>query len=88
MEVKWQDVSLLKNCFRVHVTRGPVTNKRHRTREIPIDERQKIYLKKIAREPEAYLYTGREKQPKPSLESEFKRAMEALERMRTMTPGR
>lgn len=88
MEVQWKDVSLLKNCFRVHVTRGPITNKRHRTREIPIDERQKIYLKKIAREPEAYLYTGREKQPKPSLESEFKRAMEALERMRTMTPGR
>lgn len=65
MEVQWKHVSLLKNFFRVHVTRGPVTNKRHRTRQIPIDERQKIYLKKMARVPEAYLCTGREKQPKP-----------------------
>jgi integrase len=45
--IKWSDVSVKTNSFRVHVSRGPLTNRKNKTRRVPFTERQRIYLRKM-----------------------------------------
>ena len=60
--IKWSDVSVKTNSFRVHVSRGPLSNRKNRTRKIHFSERQRIYLRKMMSQNENYLCSGT---PKP-----------------------
>ena len=77
--IQWKDVSVVRNSIRVHVSRGPITGRKHRTRKVPIGERQRIYLRKMASQPENYLSSGT---PKPrqraALESRWRKIVKEL----------
>ena len=65
MELKWEDVSFAKSVIRVRTERGVVSKRKAKYRQAPIDERQKIYLRKMASLPTIYLWTGKPKQMCP-----------------------
>ena len=77
--IQWKDVSVVRNFIRVHVSRGPITGRKHRTRKVEIGERQRIYLRKMASQPENYLSSGT---PKPrqraALESRWRKIVDEL----------
>lgn len=79
VDLQWKDVSLQKNQIRVNLSRGPVTNRKKKTRVVPLTERQKIYLRKQASLPENYLCSGT---PTPcklsSLETRFRNVIRFL----------
>ena len=66
MDLKWEDVALAKSKIRVRTERGIVSKRKAKYRHVPIDERQKIYLRKMASLPSIYLWTGKPKQMAPS----------------------
>lgn len=77
--LQWKDVSVAGNSIRVHVSRGPVTGRKNRTRKVPIGERQRIYLRKMAAQPDDYLASGT---PKPrqrsALETRWRKVADEL----------
>ena len=66
MDLKWEDVALAKSKIRVRTERGIVSRRKAKYRQVPIDERQRIYLRKMATLPSIYLWTGKPKQMAPS----------------------
>lgn len=66
MDLKWEDVALAKSKIRVRTERGIVSKRKAKYRQVPIDERQRIYLRKMATLPSIYLWTGKPKQMAPS----------------------
>lgn len=62
MELKWEDVQFLSDKIRVRTERGMVSRRQARYRFVPIGERQKIYLRKMAALPSYYLWTGKARQ--------------------------
>ena len=85
--IQWKDVSVARNFIRVHVSRGPITGRKHRTRKVTIGERQRIYLRKMASQPDNYLSSST---PKPrqraALESRWRKVVDErlLERISLM----
>lgn len=70
LDLQWKDVSFKKGGISVRTTRG---SGKRRVRTIPIDERQRLFLQKMAGAPEAYLSTGTEKKLSPAkLESRWR----------------
>ena len=53
--IKWEDVSIKNNYIRVYVSRGQATERKNKTRKVPIGERQRIYLRKLMGAPESYI---------------------------------
>ena len=66
MDLKWEDVALAKSRIRVRTERGMVSKRNAKYRQVPLDERQKIYLRKMTSLPTVYLWTGKSKQMAPS----------------------
>jgi len=61
--LKWEDVSLKTGRIRVKTGRGMISKRPAEYREIPIGERQKIYLRKMETpEASAYVWTGKSRQ--------------------------
>lgn len=58
LNLKWKDVSLKQNVIRVVTEKGPVLDKRRKKRNISFGEREKIYLRKQASQPEFYITSG------------------------------
>ena len=61
-ELKWEDVQLHAGQIRVRTQRGTVSTRKASYRQVPIGERQKIYLRKMESLPTVYLWTGKPKQ--------------------------
>lgn len=78
--LQWKDVSLRNNYVRVHISRGPLKNRKNRTRKVAIGERQRIYLRKMmVSDPEAYLSSGTQKpRQRPALEMQFRKIVDEL----------
>lgn len=73
LELQWKDVSIPKNELSVRTQRGPVTGRKQTIRTLPLGERQKIYLKKLAGLPETYIATGTSKKMgRENLENRFR----------------
>jgi hypothetical protein len=66
MDLKWEDVQLGAGRIRVRTERGAVSKRKAAYRYVPVDERQKIYLRKLASLPALYLWTGKSKQMAPT----------------------
>lgn len=66
MDLKWEDVALAKSRIRVRTERGMVSKRNAKYRQVPLDERQKIYLRKMASLPTVYLWTGKPRPMAPS----------------------
>ena len=58
MGLQWKDVSIKSNTLRVHISRGPLTARKHRTRMIRFSEKERIYLRKLMSSPQNYLSSG------------------------------
>jgi len=75
LNLKWKDVSLKQNVIRVVTEKGPVLGKRRKKRDIAFGEREKIYLRKQASEPEFYVTSGsRRKNNEQILRARLKKA--------------
>ena len=73
LELQWKDVSIPKSELCVRTQRGPVTGRKQTIRTLPLGERQKIYLKKLAGLPETYIATGTSrKMGRENLENRFR----------------
>lgn len=73
LELQWKDVSIPKSELCVRTRRGPVTGRKQTIRTLPLGERQKIYLKKLAGQPETYIATGTSrKMGRENLENRFR----------------
>ena len=66
MDLKWEDVQLGAGRIRVRTERGAVSKRKAAYRYVPVDERQKIYLRKLASLPGLYLWTGKSRQMAPT----------------------
>ena len=62
LAIRWQDISLRKNEIRVLTEKETTPDTRNKYRTLPINERQKIYLKRLSSLPTVYLVSGK---PKP-----------------------
>ena len=62
LALRWQDISLRKNEIRVLTEKETTPDTRNKYRTLPINERQKIYLKRLSSLPTVYLVSGK---PKP-----------------------
>lgn len=57
-DLKWKDVSFNLNRIRVLTENGHLLNKRKKKRDIPFGEREKIYLRKLASQPDFFVTSG------------------------------
>lgn len=80
MGIQWKDVSIKNNYIRVNVSRGPVTGRKNATRKVPIGERQKIYLRKMAvGDPGAFLNSGTQKsRQRAAIEQRWRKVVDEL----------
>ena len=79
LEIQWKDVSVARNTIRVHVSRGPASGRKNLTRSVSIGERQRIYLRKMASQPEHYLTSGTSKpRQRAALESRWRKVVDKL----------
>ncbi len=69
LAIRWQDISLRKNEIRVLTEKETTPDTRNKYRTLPINERQKIYLKRLSSLPTVYLVSGK---PKPLTLSPFR----------------
>ena len=66
-ELRWEDISFSTSKIRIWTERGTASRPKGQCREIPIGERQKIYLRKLESIPTVYLATGKPRQMSPAL---------------------
>ena len=79
MDLKWEDVQLRRDRIRVRTERGRVAQRTATYRQVPIGERQKIYLRKLASLPSVYLWTGKPRQMAPAgLHGRLERVLDEL----------
>ncbi|MBR1872166.1 MAG: tyrosine-type recombinase/integrase [Bacteroidales bacterium] len=78
--IQWKDVSIARNFIRVHVSRGPLTGRKNRTRKVEISERQRIYLRKmLSKDGGSYLCSGTSKpRERAAMESRWRKISEEL----------
>ena len=65
MALTWADVSFSLNRIRVLMEKETTPDTRNKYRNVPINERQKLYLKKLASLPSCYVASGKPKQLTP-----------------------
>lgn len=69
LAIRWQDISTRKNEIRVLTEKETTPDTRNKYRTLPINERQKIYLKRLSSLPTVYIVSGK---PKPLTLSPFR----------------
>ena len=86
MSLTWADVSLYQKRIRVPMEDDVVHNGKDKHRLIPINEQQRIYLKKMQSTPSAYLVTGKMKKAWAGDLSPIMRRMTRELHLPTMSP--